>query len=71
MLKFAQVSEIGASRVSATNLDPVWFNSEPAQMDKSGPREQRPQVLSTDKAGKPGHADLCTHSPSRDQVQEK
>ena len=71
MLKFAQVSEIGVSSVSATNLDPVWFNSEPAQMDKSGPRAQRPQVLCTDKAGKPGRVDLCTHSPSQDQGHEK
>lgn len=71
MLAFAHVTEIGVSSMSATNLDPVWLNSEPAQMDKSGSRAQRPQVLRTDKAGQPGCVDLRAHSPSQGQVQEK
>ena len=71
MLTFAHVTEIGVSSMSATNLDPVWLNSEPAQMDKSGPKAQRHQVPRTDKAGQPGCVDLRAHSPSQGQVQEK
>ena len=71
MLTFAHVTEIGVSSMSATNLDPVWLNSEPAQMDKSGPRAQRHQVPRTDKAGQPGCVDLLAHSPSQGQVLEK
>lgn len=67
MLTFAHVTEIGVSSMSATNLDPVWLNSEPAQMDKSGPRAQRHQVPRTDKAGQPGCVDLLAHSPSQGQ----